>query len=52
MLRQELFTKPRPYDTKFRRNFAKFRESVQLFREISRYEISSTTLLNSIGDSS
>jgi hypothetical protein len=36
MLRQELFTKPRPYDTKFRRNIAKFRESVQLFREISR----------------
>jgi hypothetical protein len=54
MLRQELFTKPRPYDTKFRRNIAKFRgisrnfakvfSYFAKFREISRYEISSTTL--------
>jgi hypothetical protein len=54
MLRQNLFTKPRPYDTKFRRNFAEFRGILRnfakvfsyfaKFREISRYEISSTTL--------
>jgi hypothetical protein len=55
MSRQELFTKPRPYDTKFRRNIAKFRgisrnfakvfSYFAKFREISRYEISSTTLI-------
>jgi hypothetical protein len=36
MLRQELFTKPRPYDTKFRRNFAKFRGISRKCSVISR----------------
>jgi hypothetical protein len=34
MLRQELFTKPRPYDTKFRRNIARFRGISRNFAKV------------------
>jgi hypothetical protein len=37
MSRQELFTKPRPYDTKFRRNIAKFRGISRNFAKVFSY---------------